>query len=301
MSADERIPRSAFPWKRLALIADARLGRSLSLAGDLDLLFRNRTFLLLDLIGWAVIPLASLAIRLDGLAGAAGYAHRATLYTLWAIGFQFLGLYLAGMYRRMWRYASLAEMFSITAALGLAGVMTTLADHLVSPLLLAPGAGQLRLPRSIPIISTLLAIMWSGGTRFTLRYASQLGRRGRRRGKPALIIGAGDAGSALARELRANPVLGLEPVGFIDDDPSIHWQIINGIPVLGGRQAIARLAKLHRVGTVIIALPTVSGLVIRELRKLCVAAELRVLTVPGLQDLLSGKVTVSQLRTVQIE
>lgn len=299
--ADQGTPYPTVAGNRLAAIADERIGRFLSRAGNLDLLFRNRTFLLLDLFGWAVIPWAALALRLDGLAGAAAYAHRATLYTLWAIGFQFLGLYLAGMYRRMWRYASLAEMFSISAVLGLAGVAAALAERLVSALLLAPGAGESLLPRSIPIISVLLAVMWSGGTRFTLRYASQVARRGRRRGERTLILGAGDAGSALVRELQSSAAFELEPVGFIDDDPATHGQVIHGIPVLGGRQAIAWLARTHRVGTAIIAMPTASGVVIRELRALCVAAELRVLTVPGLQALLTGKVTVSHLRQVQIE
>lgn len=289
------------PWQRLRTIAGARLGRSLSFAGDPNLLFRNRTFLLLDLIGWTVIPLAALAIRLDGLAGIGAYAQRTAHYTLWAIGFQFFFLYSAGMYRRMWRYASLAEMFSLSAGLALAGVATALANQFVPPILLLPGGGELRLPRSIPIISVLLAIMWSGGTRFTFRYASQLSRRGQRRGKPVLIIGAGDAGSALAQELRSNPTLEFEPVGFIDDDSSTHRQIINGIPVLGGRDAIAEMATTHRVKTAIIAMPAAPGLVIRELRELCLAANLRVLTVPGLQALLTGKVTVSHVRQVQIE
>lgn len=280
---------------------NTRLGRSLSYAGGLDLLFRNRTFLLLDLIGWSVIPMVALAIRLEGWSELGGYSQLATLFTLWAIGFQFLGLYLARIYHRMWRYASLAEMFSISAALALASLAATLADQLLSPLLLVSGPGLQRLPRSIPIISVMLAIMWSGGIRFTLRYASQVARRGRQRGERTLIIGAGDAGSILARELQSSATTQLDAVGFIDDDPVKQGQVINGLPVLGDRHAIAEVASTHGASTVIIAMPTVSGVVMRELRELCIAADLRVLTVPGLQALLTGKVTVSNIRTVQIE
>ncbi len=289
------------PWNRLRDVASARLGRSLSYAGELDLMLRNRTLLLMDLIGWAVIPLAALTIRLEGLAGVGVYAHRIALYTLWGMGFQFILLYLAGIYRRRWRYAGLAEMFSLSASLGLAAVATALADQLVSPFVLAPAARALRLPLSIPIISTLFAIMWSGGTRFTLRYASQLGRRGRRSGKPTLIIGAGDAGSVLVRELQSSAAFELEPIGFIDDDASKHGQVVNGIPILGGRHTIGAMARTHGVEAVIIAMPAAPGLVIRELREICLAANLRVLTVPGLEALLTGKVTVSHLRPVQIE
>ena len=284
--------------QRLAARAEAQIGRFLSYVGSMDLLFRNRTLCLLDLVGWSAIPWLALSIRLDRMAGANVYFNRTLLFAAWSIMFQFAGLYLTGMYRRLWRYASLDEMFSIAFALALGTVAATLADRIVSPALLGAAAAAVALPRSIPVICAMLAIMWSGGTRFSLRYVSLLGRRGGRHGKPALIIGAGDAGSMLARELQQNPVHQLEPIGLIDDHTPRHGQVINGIPVLGGRSAIADMAKRYGVSTVIIAMPTASGTVIRELRELCVAANLRVLLMPGLQTVLNGQTT---LRQVQIE
>lgn len=284
--------------QRLAAIADAGIGRSLAYLGSLDLLLRNRTLCLLDVVGWGVIPWIALSIRLDGMAGAGIYSHRTLLFAAWSIVFQFTGLYLTGMYRRLWRYASLEEMFSIAFALVLGVAGATIADRVLSPLLLDSLSAAVPQPRSIPVICAMLAVMWSGGIRFALRYVSLLGRRGRCRGKPALIIGAGDAGSMLARELQSNPVHQLEPVGLIDDYAPKRGQVINGIRVLGGRGDLADVAKRCGVETVIIAMPTASGAVIRELRALCVAANLRVLLMPGIQTVLNGQTT---LRQVQIE
>ncbi|HET7042369.1 MAG TPA: polysaccharide biosynthesis protein, partial [Gemmatimonadales bacterium] len=191
----------------------------------------------------------------------------------------------------------------ITVGLGIAGLVTGMVHFTVSPVLFPRGPEDLSLPRSIPIINALFAIIWSGGTRFTLRYiAFRLQRiRGRQRVQRAIILGAGDAGCILARELIANPTLDLEPIGFIDDDVRKHGQVIYGLPVLGGRKAIIVAARVHHAGTAIIAMPTAPGTVVRELRDLCQEAQLRALIIPGFEAILTGKVNLSQLRTVQIE
>jgi FlaA1/EpsC-like NDP-sugar epimerase len=266
-------------------------------------LFRNRILLLFDLAGWVVLPLLALGVRLDGWDGSGPYLPRIAIFTCWAIVFQFAGLWFAGMYRRMWRYASLDELFGITVSLAIAGVLTGAVHFTLSPILMPREPGILGLPRSVPIINTLFAIMWSGGVRFALRYAAYRMQRTRGRSKAnrALIIGAGDAGSMLARELLANPTVDLEPVGFIDDDKNKHGQAIYGIPVLGGKEKLVEAARAHHAGTAIFALPTAAGTVIREMSALCQEAELKPLIVPGFEAILTGKVSVSQLRTVQIE
>ena len=200
-------------------------------------LYRNRVLLLFDLVGWSLLPLLALAVRLDGWEGAEPYLRRIVIFTAWAILFQFAALWFAGMYRRMWRYASLDELFGITISLAIAGFVTGVVHFTFSPTLFPRLPDELSLPRSIPIINALFAIIWSGGVRFSLRYMSyRLQRvRGRQRVQRALILGAGDAGCILARELLANPALDLEPIGFIDDDRLKHGQVIYGIPVLGGR------------------------------------------------------------------
>jgi FlaA1/EpsC-like NDP-sugar epimerase len=266
-------------------------------------LFRNRVLLLIDLAGWSLLPLLALGVRLDGWEGTDPYLRRVLIFTCWAMVMQFAALYVAGMYRRMWRYASLDELFGITVSLGIAGVVTGFIHFTFSPVLFPRQPGELSLPRSIPIINALFAIIWSGGFRFALRYVSyRLQRvRGRQRVQRALILGAGDAGSILARELLANPALDLEPIGFIDDDRRKHGQVIYGLPVFGGREKLLEVARVHHAGTAIIAMPTAPGSVVREFRDLCQDAQLRALIIPGFEAILTGKVNLTQLRTVQIE
>src|SRR5690349_24196345 len=98
-------------------------------------LFRNRVLLLIDLAGWSLLPLLALGVRLDGWEGADPYLRRVIIYTCWAVVIQFAGLWFAGMYRRMWRYASLDELFGITVALGAAGVVAGFIHFTFSPLL----------------------------------------------------------------------------------------------------------------------------------------------------------------------
>jgi FlaA1/EpsC-like NDP-sugar epimerase len=114
-------------------------------------------------------------------------------------------------------------------------------------------------------------------------------------------MGAGDAGAMIVRELRANPHLGMDPVGFLDDDLGKHDVVIHGVPVLGDRHAIPEMAAGYKVKLIIIAMPTASGRDIRDVVDICDAAGVQTKIVPGLYELLDGAVTVSQLRPVQIE
>jgi FlaA1/EpsC-like NDP-sugar epimerase len=116
-----------------------------------------------------------------------------------------------------------------------------------------------------------------------------------------LIAGAGEAGAMVLRELRANPQMGLIPVGFVDDDPAKQNMLIHRIRVLGDRIAIPTLVRQHRVDQVIIAMPSASGKAIRTLLGVCEAAGVRTRTIPGMYELLGGNVSISQLRDVQIE
>lgn len=105
----------------------------------------------------------------------------------------------------------------------------------------------------------------------------------------------------IVRELRANPHLGLEPVGFLDDDLGKHDVVIHGVSVLGDRYVIPKMAADYEVKLVIIAMPTASGKSIREIVTICDKAGVQTKIVPGLYELLDGAVSVSQLRPVQIE
>ncbi|MCX6992983.1 MAG: nucleoside-diphosphate sugar epimerase/dehydratase, partial [Kiritimatiellaeota bacterium] len=119
--------------------------------------------------------------------------------------------------------------------------------------------------------------------------------------KAVLIVGAGDAGAVIAREMLSSRHINIEPAGFVDDDPNKQKKSIHGIPVLGTRQDIPRLVKQYDVEEVVIAIPTAPGNVIREIRTLCEAAGVPSRTMPGMYEILSGQISVSQLRNVDIE
>jgi FlaA1/EpsC-like NDP-sugar epimerase len=148
-----------------------------------------------------------------------------------------------------------------------------------------------------------------GGTRFSLR-TLQAGRllAGQRLNpaqvgtvKRVLIVGAGDAGATVAKELRTRTRLGMQPVGFIDDDPNKRGHLIHGVKVVGNRAGMrAAIARLE-ANAVLVAMPTAPGTVVRSILQDCGEIGISVMTVPGIAELISGEVAVSQIRPVQVE
>lgn len=261
-------------------------------------ILRNRVFLATDLIGWVVIPFLALGIRLDGFAQTGTYLPHLLAFIGIAIVIKTAALVMFRIYRRYWLYASIDELLLIVAAVVVASIVTaTVYLTVVAQLLPAP-----RLPRSVPLLDGILSLLFVGGTRFTVRAAQRLDRA--RVGTPAervIIIGAGASGAMVAKELRGNPKAGLDPVAFIDDDSLKCNRTIHGIPVLGGRESIAVAARDLRVKKVVIAMPTAPGSVVREIRNICDEAGLSTKTIPGIPDMISGRVNISSIRNVQIE
>jgi len=103
------------------------------------------------------------------------------------------------------------------------------------------------------------------------------------------------------REIQNNRSLGLQVVGFVDDDPAKRRLSLNGVSVLGDRQAIPELVKRHKIDQIIIAMPTASGSEIREVVRICEKAGIQPRTVPGLYELIDGTIHLSQIREVRIE
>jgi len=268
---------------------------------------RNRIFLPFDLIAWMLIPVLALALRLDWPVPFGRYQVRLAAYGAVGIACKFVIFYLFGLYRRYWRFASVGDLLAIASAVLVAGVaIPAIYFGFVGPYV-APHLGAPpfpRLPRSLPVIDALLTMVFFGGSRFAVRVADALDRRQQGHGNPkerVLIVGAGEAGALLAKELLANPHRGLTPVGLVDDDPDKRGRTIHGLPVLGGLSDLPRLAAARHVRKAIIAMPAAPGSVIRKVRELCRQAGLETKTVPGIFDILSGKVRVSHLRDVEIE
>ncbi len=266
---------------------------------------RNRYLLVSDLLLLTLALYGSYVLRLESLALGphwrgfwllAGIALLIVPFTFWR----------TGIYARYWRYASVEELMLLAGAVTTGVLVSGALSLAITPRL--PGSWPL--PRSIPLIFLLLALVATAGPRFLLRLSARpiSGWRAHRlssaangpRIQPVLIMGAGDAGAMIVRELQQNAHLGLEPVGFVDDDLAKHDVVIHGVPVLGDRYAIPRLATDYKIKQVIIAMPTAPGKTIREIVKICEGAGLQTKIVPGLYELLGGTVTVRQLRPVEI-
>jgi FlaA1/EpsC-like NDP-sugar epimerase len=265
------------------------------------MMLRNRHFFLIDLALLPGVAVLAFALRLDA-AGMQWWIPAILVWMAVSAPVKLLVFHWFGLYRQFWRYASVDELLLVALA-------TAVAEIAAAALLFAaviPLSGLGAFPRSIPFIDGLLTLLVVGGPRFAVRLAQQKrereGRYGRGRpAKPVLVMGAGSAGMLIVKEMRANPQLGLEPVGFVDDDRAKHGLRLSGMPVLGGRREIPALVEELGIAEVIIAMPTAPGAAIREILAICSEAGISARTIPGLYDILSGQVSVSQLRNVDIE
>ena len=197
-----------------------------------------------------------------------------------------------GVYRGMWRYVSVKDLQRIVLAVSLAAALVGAAVFMFQ-------LGDV--PRSVLILQPVLLIMAMGGARFAYRAwrEQQLYGRIHMEGEPVLILGAGDAAMMLLRELKRSEEWRV--VGLLDDEAEKRGRSIDGVPVLGGLDEVAGHAERLQVKNVIIAMPAAAAGVRRRAAEAASAAGLAVLTVPAIDDLLSGRVSISQLRKVELE
>ena len=257
---------------------------------------RNRYVFLGDLVLIIVSVMGSFALRLD--VGQLPFYFPAILIMMGVALLAKVPVYYAfGLYRRLWIYASTNELRLITVAVTTASVLTSgLMLLLVSFGWVLPG-----MPRSSLGIDWLLSLVLIGGSRFALRILAEQSaapRNGKMR--KVLIIGAGDAGALVVRELQKTSQLNLLPIGFLDDDPAKQKHEINGIPVIGRIADLSGVLDNHPVDEVIIAIPSAAGNVLRLVTDVCRLKGIPSRTMPGIYELIGGKVSVSRLREVEI-
>ncbi len=261
---------------------------------------RNRYLLLGDLLLIVGSVFISYALRLDLPTAFPVYLPSALCMIGVSLVIKPLTYYLFGLYRRMWIYASIKELKVIAIAV-------TSASFVVAAIMIALFTLGVffGFPRSILIIDWLISLVFVGGLRFSMRVLaeSQLFAKKDikiRQPRRALIIGAGDAGALVVKELEKNPQLLLKPVGFLDDNPAKLKQRIYDIPVVGTIADIGKVLDHHHIAEVIIAIPSASGKVIRLVTDRCREKGIPFRTMPGLYELLGGQVNVSRLREVDI-
>ncbi|MCA9936771.1 MAG: polysaccharide biosynthesis protein, partial [Anaerolineales bacterium] len=260
---------------------------------------RNRHFFFSDLFLLPLAVYASYVLRLERFALENSFWMGLLVFALCATAVTTATFRLGGVYSRYWRYASVDEMLLLMGAVSVA----TFVSGAVSFLLLWLLPVNWVLPRSIPLIYLLLALAVTAVPRLAVRTWTIYERRTQQglNMQRVLIMGAGDAGSMMAREMLQTVRLRMTPVGFVDDDPAKQGMRIHGIPVLGGREDIPALVNQFDTRQVIIALPTAPGKVVREIASICEKARVQTKIIPGIYELLDGTVSVNQLRDVDIE
>jgi FlaA1/EpsC-like NDP-sugar epimerase len=260
---------------------------------------RNRLFFLIDVL---LLPLAtylSYVVRFEGTEWSADINTTLVAFLVATVPVKLAVLYERGMYRRLWRYASVADVELILSSCAISALLCGGVAVLILPLLsILPQ----RVPLSVLVLDAGLTTLFVAMPRFFARARLRRERRaGANGGRPAIIVGAGAAGGMIVRELLENSQLGLSPVGFVDDDPAKQGLSLHDVPVRGRISDLDRIAAEHDASDVIIAIPSAPGGIAREIVRRASAAGLTTRTVPGLYEILSGEKSVSALRKLEIQ
>ncbi len=246
-------------------------------------------------IGLLVLSLfLSFLIRFEGKFPAE-YFDLADRFLVSVILIKIVVLFLFGLYNSLWEYASVEELLKISAASIVANTV------MLSFLFLF----ETRIPRSIYIIVSILDVMFIGGVRLSYRMLRRLKNQGslfsRSVKKRVMIVGAGDAGAMVIKELKRHGDLHMKPIVVMDDD-SMKWgKSIQGITVRAGTREISRIAKAKRIDEIIIAIPSASKKEIASIVHECKKTDCDLKILPGVYELINGQVSISEIRNIEIE
>jgi FlaA1/EpsC-like NDP-sugar epimerase len=204
---------------------------------------------------------------------------------------------LSGFYNRWWRYVSTRDMWGAARGVTIASALTYLVLYAFPP------EHTSRLPRSIAAFDFLLLLAFVAGSRLLARTLIERPPAGLvARGKEVLIIGAGDAGQLMVREMQRNRQLHYTPIGFVDDDPRKRGTRIVGVRVLGTTDELVHVLRDNKPDEVLIAIPSAPGSVRQQIVEACRAERVPVKTLPALHELIAGDLNLAgQIRPVQVE
>ncbi|MBU1427952.1 polysaccharide biosynthesis protein [bacterium] len=252
-------------------------------------IIRRFSWIILDIVFINVSLILSLILRF-------GKGWEIYFYVYWESivylsGFFLLFAVVFRLYKRIWRYLSIGDLFLI-AEVVTGGIFVTI--------LCLNWVKGIAFPRTVVALTWFFSLALVGGSRLIWRvYCERKGalNRGQER---ILIVGAGDAGEVISREIIRRPDLG-KLVGFVDDDKEKVGKRIHNVKVLGNVERINDILEKEQVSTVIIAIPTASGKQIRRIVDNIKNKEVKIKTLPGLYELVDGKVSVSRIRNIRIE
>ena len=261
-----------------------------------SVLLKYRQFLKFtaDVLLWSVMPFLAYWLRIEN--NVFDYQSDIVLIVFFTIPVKILFVYFLNQTKRSWQFSSTKEIFILSSSITLYSTI-----YLIVAMI---GIEGLFIPLSVPLIEGLLSVLVLGALRITVRVIFNedfFKKKGEVKQKRILIAGAGNAGAMIAREMIRNPRSGYLPVAFLDD-AIINWgQNIMGIPVVGRTSQMSEIARKYSVDELIIAIPSVAGDVIKRLVELARSSNLQYRIIPGLYDLIKGKVEIDQIRKVDVE
>jgi FlaA1/EpsC-like NDP-sugar epimerase len=261
---------------------------------------------LLDLLVLSIALWLGFLLRFDGDISFQWF-KRAIFCWPWAIGIQYFFLFVLDVPRCSWRHVGLREAKRILAAMALA-MLVLAAARLVAgqTLTFFQHTRYAALPFGVIAIDFLLASSGLIGIRVLRRISeesSDVRSRGGERKHPVrtLLLGAGQVGLYVAKEIQMRPDSGLQVLGFLDDDSSKRETLIHGVRVLGPTDQVGRFRDEYDIDQVIITIGGASGGVIRKIARHCEAAGIRPKIIPGIFQLVEGHLSLSRIREVEIE
>lgn len=204
-----------------------------------------------------------------------------------------IGFWSFGIERGLWRYVGFHDLKLIVSA--------SLVSSIASYLLLHPVLGWTAYPRSVIITTGLLSIVFLGGIRGGVRilreWATVVGSRARR----VLIVGAGNAGEMLARDLKLNPEYKYESMAFVDDSPIKQRRTIHGIPVEGVIEDIPRLVRRYAAQEIVVAIPMASPTLMQRILAAASTCHVPIKTLPNIKQILDSPISMRQVRPMRLE
>lgn len=205
------------------------------------------------------------------------------------------------LYDSIWKYASIEELISIIYSLSLSNVVIILYNYFVTYKLLE--TKYMRFPYAAHIIFWILSVAFLGGTRFLYRVVGEIqsDKICNKKKNKLLIIGAGDAAALLIKEIKKNTNLNYEIIGLIDDNEEKIGKTINGIKVIGSRRNVINISEEKKIEEIILAIPSVDAATKREIINICKNTKAKLKTLPGIYEIIDGKVSISKIRDVSIE
>ena len=246
--------------------------------------------ILIDAIILAIAPIFAILLRFEGTLPVKELATVQNCIP-WIVLISLAIFYFYGMYHRIWHYARMRDLVALIGAV-------TLSQALIFVIIIMTGT---YMPRSIPIITWILTLGGIGASRLMFKINIDLVTESKGDRQNLLIVGAGDAGAMLVRELEQNSAATTNIVGFVDDDPKKKNGRLAGFPILGTVDELPPIVRAKAVDKIVIAIPSADGDTIRHIDNACRSTGAQVCIMPGIYSMVNGEIDMGEMREISLE